>query len=112
MDSLRTVLSGVLAIDGGYQFVLKTGTVKKIDLVTDTDGFLNKWRSYYRDKKDFGEGEVEVVTQMRYFDFSKSVDPNSKFFRSEEYVSIDKENQVTARGEYKEYYIINQLQTK
>ncbi|MBI3134276.1 MAG: hypothetical protein HYZ14_06320 [Bacteroidetes bacterium] len=109
-DSLAGYVTSVEKIADGYRYYLAEGQVEKFDLILDQEGYLKIWRSYYRDKMDFGQGEVNVITQLKYRNFVKNPKTDPAVFSLEPYVSITKKGEVTARGDYKNYYVLNQLQ--
>lgn len=112
LDSISSQIEKVDKIESGYRFYIKSGQIEKFDLVVDNSGFLTKFRNYYRQKMDFGDGEVQVVTQLRYYNFSENPKIDSDVFSIDKYVHVDKTGKVTPIGKYKNYYVLNQIPQK
>lgn len=112
LDSLASQIEKVEKIENGYRFYTEYGPIEKFDLIIDKNGFLYKWRNFYREKMDFGAGEVHVVTQLKYYNFFKNPKIDSKIFSIDKYVSVDKTGKVVPQGDYKNYYVINQIPQK
>lgn len=109
-DSLFSFIESIEKIENGYTYFFKEGQVTKMELVTTKSGHLEVIRYYYRDKMDYGNGPVQVVTQMRYLNFKieKKIDP--AFFSIEKYVAIGKKGVITPKKQFENYYILNQIQ--
>ena len=113
LDSLESNLEKVEAVDNGVKYFLKKGKVSAFQISIDSQGFLVDYKTFYRDKIDFGKGEVNVVTELSYSQLNKNPNVSSNLFSTSKYISINtKTNEVIGIGVYKDFYIINQLPRK
>lgn len=108
-DSLKNVIVRTQEIKDGYCYYFKEGTVEKMEIITDSEGYLKIWRTWYRKPMDFGEGEVRVVTQMEYKNLDKKPKTDPYLFSTDPYVTISRKGEVKPVGAYQNYYILNQL---
>jgi hypothetical protein len=111
MDSLFTKIQRVVKIEGGYQFFLVDQVIEKYDVLFSAGGYLNKMRTYYKERVDFGEGPVKIVSQISYLNFTKNPKISPDLFSEKRYVQIDKNGMVSAISAYKSFYVINNLGT-
>jgi len=109
-DSLLKFIERTEKTQDGYLYFLKEGTLEKFEVITYADGSLKFLRNYYREKMDFGNGEVKVVTQVHYFNFNKNPKVDPSIFELDPYVTFSKKREVTAIGKYKNYYVLNQIE--
>ncbi|MEX1002679.1 MAG: hypothetical protein WDZ35_11235 [Crocinitomicaceae bacterium] len=113
VDSLSKVVTDVRSIPNGFQIDIEKGELSKIDIELDEHGFIKKWRNYYRDKKDFGDGAIRVVLEVFYKNIEQDINVSSEYFSELQYVSIDpKTKEISGVGKFKNYTVINQLPKK
>lgn len=108
-DSLDKLVSQVEKTAGGFFYHIAEGAVEKFEVITDEQGFLKTWRTWYREPMDFGNGKMKVITQMRYLNFEKKPKIHKDFFSLEPYISIGKKGEVSAKEKYKAFRVLNQL---
>lgn len=109
MDSMFTKIQRVVKIEGGYQFYLNDEIIEKYDVLLSSGGYLNKMRTYYKKRVDFGEGPVRIVSQISYTNFTKSPKIKPDLFSEKKYIQIDKNGAVSPNSVYKSFYLINNL---
>lgn len=112
LDSLENYIHFIQKIDEGYQYIFESGPIEKMDFIFTSNGYLQKMRSHYRYSMDFGDGATNVVTQISYKNFNRTPQIESNFFSERKYVTILKSGEVKPVEKYKNYHVLNQLQTK
>jgi hypothetical protein len=108
-DSLVKFITKAEKVEGGFRYYLQEGALEKFEIIVDSEGYMETWRTWYRDPMDFGEGEVKVITQMRYLNFTKKPKTDAGAFSVEKFISITKTGEVVAKEKYKDFYVLNQL---
>ncbi|WP_027420460.1 hypothetical protein [Crocinitomix catalasitica] len=112
LDSLSANVSQVKKIKDGYSYYLDLPTISQIDVIYDLNGYLKIMRNYYRHPMDFGEGEVKVVTQLKYENFKMNPEIDPIVFSIEKYLNVDQNGRFKGRGDYSHYHIITDQNLK
>jgi len=108
LDSMLNYIEMAREIDGGYEYYFKYGSIKKVDILFDSNGLIKTFRSYYRKQMNLGNGFVQVVSQIRYLNFNLKPVITEHTFSLSKYVQI-KNGQIFLKADYKDYYILNNL---
>lgn len=111
LDSLAKYFVSSENIEGGYRYFTEDEAIDKIDILLGNNGFLKSIRMHYRHKMDFGDGPKKVVTQLTYRNFAKNPKLSGSEFSVSRYVTINKNNEVSLNSAYKNYFLINNIQT-
>lgn len=111
MDSIAKFIVDVKKINRGYQYFFDKGDTKKIEVLYDKNGFIDTYRTYFRNKTNIGEDRlVNLMFQIRYYNFNTATNLNTAddIFSINKYVII-KGKEVYPKTKYKDYYILNAL---
>jgi len=108
LDSMVNYIEKVKKIENGYEYWLSTGKADKIAVLFDTNGLIKTFRSFYTTQMDNGSGFIQVVSQLRYLNFTVNPIITNQTFSIEKYCVI-KNGEIYPKGKYKNYNVLNNL---
>ena len=102
-------IDSVFTIDGGYGYLISNNPVYRVDLILSKDGQPQIVRNYFRNQMDFGEGDVRVISQVRYFNHRDKPEITKDVFSLSNYIKITDDKEVSLKKNYEEYHLYSNL---